>query len=134
MILISEEHNEDRLAGTLFNLMRGPNPAKIRIYDDSGTPERPAAITDAPVGVLLAVATLLDPPGVVEDNKLTLSLPPDALVLATGTARWARISTGEDSPSLDCDVSLIAGAGELKLLTIDLLAGGAVRLVSAEFG
>lgn len=132
MILISQLHNEDRLNGTLNNLMRGPNPAKIKIYSAGAPTQRPAAITDAPVGTLLAVFTLIDPPGTVASGKLTLSSPPDALVLADGTARWARVENGDGNASFDCDVSDNAGSGEIKLTTIALLAGGAVRLVSAE--
>lgn len=134
MILISAEHNEDRLAGTLVNLLRGAGTAHIRIYDDSGTPERPAAITDAPTGVLLATFNLTSGIGSVTGNKLVLELPPDALVAADGTARWARISNQDDDASIDCDVTDTLGTGEIKLQTVTLLAGGAVRLVSAEFG
>jgi hypothetical protein len=134
MILISQLHNEDRLNGTLTNLQRGPNPSKIKVYSAGAGPARPAAITDAPVGTLLCTITLDDPPGAVLDNKLTLTLPDDALVLADGQARWARVEDGNGAASIDCDVSNAAGSGELKLQTIDLLAGGAVRLISAEFG
>ena len=134
MILISQLHNEDRLNGTLANLQRGPNPAKIKVYSAGTSPVRPAAITDAPVGTLLCTITLDDPPGAVLNNKLTLTLPDDALVLVDGQASWARIENGDGNASMDCDVSTAAGSAELKLQTIDLLAGGAVRLISAEFG
>jgi hypothetical protein len=134
MILISVGHNEARLQGSLSYLMQGADPARIRIYDDTGTPARPAAITDAPTGVLLATIVLADPPGEVTGNKLVLALPNDALVMANGTARWARVINGDGATVMDVDVSDAAGSGELKMTTTALLAGGATRLISGELG
>lgn len=134
MILISQQHNEDRLAGTLATLVRGPNAPKIKVYSAGPGPERPAAVEDTPVGTLLCTITLDDPPGSVLAGRLTFTLPDDALVMADGTARWARFLDGNGDGAIDCDVSLPVGAGELKLQVVDLQAGGAVRLVSAEFG
>lgn len=134
VIYISVQHNEDRLNGTLTQLLRGTGTAQIKIYSSGGTPQRPAAITDPPVGTLLVTINLESTIGSVADNKLTLDLPDDALVLADGTARWARILNQNADASIDCDVSDLAGSGEIKLQTINLLAGGAVRLISAEFG
>ncbi|QPF74187.1 hypothetical protein G8A07_15535 [Roseateles sp. DAIF2] len=134
MILISVGHNEARLQGSLNYLMQGASPARIRIYDGSGSPARPAAITDAPTGMLLATIVLKGPPGEVVGNKLVLALPDDALVMANGTARWARVINGNGATVMDLDVSDAAGAGELKMTTTSLLAGGATRLLSGELG
>lgn len=134
MIRISELHNEDRLQGTINNLARGPSPAKLRIYDNSGTPAIPAAITDAPTGVLLCEVTLQEPLGTIDNGQLTWAIPDDALVIGTGTAHWARFIDGNGNASIDCTVTDTAGAGPIKLLEIDLLAGGALRVVYAVFG
>lgn len=134
MIRISELHNEDRLNGTLTNLARGTGTAKLKIYDDSGTPQIPAAITDAPTGVLLATIVLEEPLGTIDNGVLTWALPDDALVVATGTAYWARFEDGDGNASIDCTVTDMAGAGPIKLLDVNLLAGGAVRVVEATFG
>ena len=125
---ISQLHNEDRLTGTLNNLMRGPNPATIEFY----TAPRPAG-GGAPT-TLLATVTLDDPPGTVANNKLTLSDPADALVLVNGTPTWARIKDGNGAASMDCDVTDTAGTGEIKLETTNLIAGGGIRIILAEFG
>lgn len=127
-IWISQLHNEDRLNGTLANLNRGPNPALIQFY----TAPRPAG-GGAPT-TLLATVTLDDPPGTVAANKLVLSDPADALVLVNGTPTWARIVNGDGNASMDCDVSDNAGSGEIKLEFTNLLAGGGIRIISAEFG
>ena len=78
--------------------------------------------------------TLDDPAGTVVGNKLVLSDPADALVLANGTPTWARIVNGDGNPSMDVDVSDTAGTGEIKLESTNLLAGGGIRIVLAEFG
>jgi hypothetical protein len=127
-VWISQLHNEDRLAGTLANLSRGPNPALIQFY----TAPRPAG--GGATTTLLATVTLDDPAGTVVGNKLVLSEPSDALVLADGTPTWARIVNGDGNASMDVDVSNMAGSGEIKLETVNLLAGGGIRIILAEFG
>lgn len=128
-VTITQQHNEDRLRGTLANLERGAGPARLRIYPSP----RPALASDAPGVAPLAEFVLLDPPGEVTGNELVLSLPPDAVVLANGTAVWARFVTGEGNNSTDCDVSDPAGSGEVKVASTSLVVGGSVRVVSAKF-
>ncbi len=134
MILISTQHNEDRLAGTLANLLRGSGSATIEIYDDSGDPIRPALITDPPTGVLLATFTLTSGIGVVAANKLNLELPPDALVMANGMARWARIKNKAGDASMDVDVAANTGSGEIKVEDPNVVAGSLLRIISALIG
>jgi len=129
-VSITQLHNEDRLNGTLNNLNRGPAAAKLRIY---GAP-RPANASEA-VGAapLLAEFALDDPPGAVSSNELVLTPVDDALVLADGTAVWARGINGDGDTSFDCDCSDNAGSGEVKLQTVSLLSGASVRLTLAKF-
>jgi hypothetical protein len=135
VILISQQHNEDRLAGTRSNLMRGGGtPATIEIYDNSGIPERPESTSDAATGVLLATFTLDPDVGTIAANKLVLDPIADALVMADGTARYARWKTGAGQVSMDTDVTDEAGTGEIKLETLEVVAGSLLRIVSAEIG
>lgn len=131
---ISSLHNEDRLQGTLNNLARGPVPAKVRFYDDSGTPQVPASTSSAAVGVLLCEVTLKEPLGTISGGVLTWDLPDDALVLATGTVKYARFIDGNGAASIDCSVTNTSGDGPIKVLDTNLLAGGSLRVVSAVFG
>lgn len=134
LVRISQLHNEDRLQGTLTNLARGAANAKLRIYDDSGTPQIPAAITDGPTGVLLCEVTLNEPLGNIASGVLTWAIPADALVTASGVAKWARFIDGNGAASVDCDVTDTAGNGAIKLADVNLIAGGSLRVVSAVFG
>lgn len=134
LVRISQLHNEDRLQGTLTNLARGPANPKLRIYDDSGTPQIPASITDSPTGVLLCEVTLNEPVGTIAGGVLTWAIPSDALVTVSGVAKWARFIDGNGATSLDCDVSGTSGNGAIKLSDVNLIAGGSLRVTSATFG
>lgn len=129
MIEISTAHNEARLAGSLAHFDAGAGSARIRIY--SGV--RPA-FGAAPSGSLLCEFVLSEPCGSVASGVLTLTLPPEAQVLATGVAAWARIVNGADAVAMDCDCSDNAGAGEVKLANTQLYAGGYAALTSAVLG
>lgn len=138
---ISIQHNEDRLAGTLFNLQRGAGVARLRVYSAGlgPGPERPADPADAPVGVLMAEFFLADPEGTIAGNKLTLALPPNAVLLADGALRWARYVNRNGDTTMDVDVGSLDGTvrpdAEVKFeQVIGLVAGGALRLLSAEVG
>ncbi|MBB5204396.1 hypothetical protein HNQ51_001710 [Inhella inkyongensis] len=124
---ISPEHNNDRLAGTLLFLERGPAAAKVLLLDGT-RPAGGGALTN-----VLAAISLADPPGSLVSNKLVLAPAADALVLLDGTATWARVINGDGTAALDCDVSDMTGGAPIRLLTTALLAGGAVRLTVAEF-
>jgi len=52
------------------------------------------------------------------------------MITATGQASWARIVNGEGDLAWDCDVSDLNGAGELRLPSTTLYAGGSTRIVS----
>lgn len=128
-VSITQQHNEDRLAGTLANLTRGSAAPKLRIY----SAPRPASAAAAATGTLLAEFTLDDPPGTVSAGELVLTPVDDALVMVDGTAAWARGINGDGDASFDCDCSDTSGSGEVKLQTVSLLAGATVRLTLAKF-
>ena len=49
---------------------------------------------------------------------------------ATGVATWARIVDGDGNTVFDCDVSDEDGRGTIRLNTVNIVAGGPVRLRS----
>lgn len=137
--LISAQHNEDRLAGTLFNLQRGAGVARLRVYSAGPGPDRPTAVADAPVGTLMAEFFLPGPEGTVSGNKLILALPPNAVLLADGALRWARYVNRNGDATMDVDVGSLDGTvrpgAEVKFEQVaGLVAGGALRLLSSEIG
>jgi hypothetical protein len=129
MISITSQHNEDRLNGTKTHIERGAASPKLRIY---GTPRPASASASVGAAVLLAEFIIPRPIGTVSSNELVLAAMADAVVLADGTALWARCINGDGNASFDCDCSGTAGIGEVKLLTTSLIAGATLRLASAK--
>lgn len=128
IVTISAAHNNARLAATIFYLDLGAAHARIRLYDGI----QPAS--GGPVTNLLAEIALDKPCGVVATNALNLTSADVPLVLASGSATWARIVNGNGDMAIDCDVSDSAGAGAIKLIDTTLYAGGKVVLASAVLG
>jgi hypothetical protein len=90
---------------------------------------KPTVIGGALTGqVLLADFVLPLNVGTVADNKLTLATIPEVLVLANGTAAWARFVNGDGDIALDCDVTGIGGGGEIQMSAVNLFAGGTARV------
>jgi hypothetical protein len=85
-----------------------------------------------PAGDLLATLTLGDGAGTVDTTNflINLSTPVEGQVDASGTATWAKILTSEGAEWGTVTVSDDAGSGEIKLATVDLVAGAFVRLTS----
>ena len=124
-VRISIAHNETRLAGTKSHIEAGAADSRLMIY--SGL--KPITIGGALSGqVLLADFVLPSNVGTVADNKLTLAPITDVLVLANGTAAWARFVNGDGDIALDCDVTGIGGGGEIQMSSVTLFAGGSARV------
>jgi hypothetical protein len=131
MLAISVAHNEARLAGTIAFLDTGAAHAKVRLYE--GT--RAANVATAPTGgTLLAEVELTKPCGTITAGVLTLTQLADGTIGKSGTATWARIINGNGDEAIDCDVTIPAGTGEIKIPSVDLYLGGGARLVSAALG
>ncbi|NMM75394.1 hypothetical protein B2J88_20305 [Rhodococcus sp. SRB_17] len=132
MITLSTTHAEARAAAalqaTLTALNSGATGATIDIY----ATVRPAT-GDAPGGSPLATFTLPKPAGTIADRQLTLGVVPDALIMSTGEALWARVMAGT-ALLFDCDVSDTTGTATLRLATTQLYAGGSVHLASGVLG
>lgn len=108
-----------------FLALGAPQPPLVSIYEGV----RPA-FGGAPAGALLVAVALPAPVGTVSGGVLTLTASAEAQVTTTGTAAWARVTNGAGALAWDCDVSDLAGAGEIRLASIALYAGGFTRVVS----
>lgn len=129
-IVITEAHNEARLAGTLAFLNLGAGRAKIQIFSNT----RAATPLTAPGMSPMVEIELADPAGEVVDGTLVLARDEDALILASGEATWARVLNGDAYAAFDCDVSDILGTATVRLPSTTLFAGGVTRLVSGVLG
>lgn len=131
MLVISSAHNEARLGGTLAFLDAGASAAKIRVYKGARPADPQTAAT--PLNLLVEIS-LTKPAGAVASGALALTQAEDGLITTTGEASWARVVNGAGSVAFDADCSDAAGAGEIKLPSLNLLAGGSCRLISAVMG
>ena len=104
--------------------------ATMAIY--TGT--KPAGPDSALSGnTLLGTVTCSYPCGTVSSGTLTFSsVAGDTAADASGTATWARISTGGGSPVavMDVDATTTAGNGYLKMNTTTVVAGGPIVVTS----
>lgn len=131
MLAISPAHNEARLGGTLAFLDAGAGAAKIRVYKGA----RPADAQSAATSLnLLVEITLSKPAGAVAGGILALTQAEDGLIVATGEASWARVVNGAGVVAFDADCSDAFGSGDIRLPSLNLLAGGSCRLISAVMG
>ncbi len=125
MIEISTQLQTDRLTAVVAFLAMGTSNARIEIYE--GT--RPV-LGEEPTGERLASIVLVEPVGDIKDGVLTLTPTEEAIIETSGEATWARVLNGDGELAWDCDVSDLAGLGELRLPSTTLFAGGFTRLVS----
>lgn len=116
-----------QLAGVRDSLDVGTSNATIEIR----TGAKPAAVTDAATGTLLATLILDKPCGTLSAAVLTLIANGDAVAVATGTAEWARWADGNGAVRADSDVSVIGGGAEVQLTTLSIEFGMVIPLVSA---
>jgi hypothetical protein len=132
MITLSPAHAALRaaaaLAATLIAINAGTTGATVSLYSTT----RPADGADAG-GAAQAVFTLPLPAGTIDAGVLTLGVTPDALIMSTGIALWARIEANSVI-LLDCDVSDTEGTATIRLASTQLYAGGSVRLASGILG
>lgn len=115
------------MGGRLAFLDTGLDPARLRVY--GGT--RPATPADPPAGDLLGEIALTRPAGTLSAATLTLTPAAEGMVLRNGTATWVRVVNGAGETAFDLDASDENGAGEVKFATVQLYAGGGLRLVAA---
>lgn len=129
-IAISTGLNEARLQATANYIDSGSGAGYFAVYGNT----RPGSITDAPGASPLVLVPLAEPCGTVVSDQLSLASGGLGMVASSGVAAWARLFNGNNEAVLDCDVSLPAGTGELKLSTVTLYAGAEVTIASAVLG
>lgn len=129
MLEISTELNDYRLQGVVDFLAVGTTNAVADIF--SG--DRPA-FKGTPTGDLLVSIALVEPLGTIADGGLTITPTPEAMILISGVAVWARVKNGDGVIGWDCSVSDLLGDGELKLPSTTLYAGGYTRIASGTLG
>lgn len=105
----------------------GAGPGTLSIYTEP-QPDPGGEITTQ---TLLAVLNFNEPSGTVSGNALTLSINDDEAADETGLAAWARIKDSEGNWVADMDCGNQASSAALKLNTVQIVAGGTVRISSA---
>lgn len=136
-VTISTDHRGARNNGTLALLDAGGSGAPGYASCYGGT--RPADGA-APGSSVLINALFAFPAGAVQgDGSILLAVGPEVLAIADGVVTWARVYNGLGVRLFDCDVSIPAGAGDLKLAvsggsSTQVWAGGAVQLASGTMG
>lgn len=130
LLRISARHNSARLQATLADINAGPAAACIEIYDGL-LPSTPEAATTAR---LVGRVTLQLPAGEIVSHALRLLPEGDGMALLTGVAGWARLVNGAGEVVCDGECTAADGAGPWRLSSLQLYAGGAVRLISAVLG
>jgi hypothetical protein len=129
MIAISATHNNARLQATLDFLVLGSQRPKVSIYGNT----RPS--TGASPGAVALVEIELNPASAaISNGALSIQQFAPGLIMATGSAAWARIVNGNGAHVLDCDASGPGGLTEIVVSAETLYLGGRVLLVSAVFG
>lgn len=118
------------LLGRLAFLDAGTLSARMRIYAG----EQPASASEAPGSEILCEITLSKPAGVVSGASLSLTQAEEGLIVRTGVASWVRVINGDSQTAFDMTASIQSGNGEAKFTTVQLYAGGGLRLLSAVLG
>jgi hypothetical protein len=109
-------------------LETGEGDIVIQCYPDP----RPAP--GDPGGVML-VAITAEAASVLDTDNLRITLPDniEGVILANGTATWARILNRAGEWWADASVSDEAGAGEIQFDSTTMGAGAFARLLTAQF-
>ncbi len=108
---------------------QGSGNAYLLVYGTT----KPIIIGDPPGGSALLRVDLAKPSGVVQADGSLVLLPTSDVVLglAAGTAAWARLFNGDDTPGLDMMVSTFSGSAEVRISRLNLTVGSPVRIVLA---
>jgi hypothetical protein len=109
-------------------LETGTGDILIQCYPDPRPPPGDAG------GVMLAAIAAADA-SVLDTENLRITLPDniEGVILANGTATWARILNRAGEWWGDVSVSDEAGAGEIQLDNTTMGAGAFARLLTAQF-
>lgn len=129
MLTISSGLAQARLQATADYIDAGPGPGKVQFW--SGARPANGAI---PAGTLLAVVELAEPCGVVTPDVLTMVVPIEGMVLASGLVGWCRFLDGSDNHAIDGSVTVTGGGGDCEVGALAVYEGGSIRVTQALFG
>lgn len=106
----------------------GSGPGYLRFYDGA----MPANIaTPVTSQVLLGTLTFSDPSGTLADGIVTFApISQDNAADNSGIAAWARAFNSDGDAIADYDVSDLLGTGAIKLNTVNIVAGGPIRVAA----
>lgn len=117
------------LQAILDLLDAGSGPCTFEFYDGTRPGGPSTAITSQ---TLLGTLTCSDPAGAVDNAVLTFSaITQDSSADASGTATWCRLKDGDGDAWFDFDVTDMAGAGPVKMLSTTVTAGNPLLMSSA---
>lgn len=104
------------------------SPAKIAIYTGAMPASPETAVTSQ---TLLGTLIFPYPCGTESAGLLTYGgITQDNAADATGTATWARVSTGAGVACFDLDVTSTGGGGALQMNTTSIVAGGPISITA----
>lgn len=127
MISETPASREASLQGRLTFLDAGPDNAKMLVY--GGTrPENSSLMASSEV---LCELVLTKPAGSIASGQLSLTQQGEGLILRTGIATWVRVTNGQGQTAFDLDAGPQEGTAEAKFTSVQLYAGGGLRLLSA---
>ena len=130
MISETQSSREAALIGRLAFLDAGAEHARMLVF--GGTRPEHAALPT--VNEVLCAIELTKPAGTVSDGVLALTQAEEGLIVRTGVATWVRVINGNGQTAFDLDASAQDGEGEAKFTSVQLYAGGGLRLLSAVLG
>ena len=103
------------------------NGGYLNIYDGARPASNGGTITTQN---LLATVGLTDPAGSVTDGVFEADAIEDVLILATGTAAWARSFDADDGTIADLDVGVNGSSAAIWLDNVSLVEGGLVSVTA----
>ena len=101
------------------------------------TGAQPPSANDVATGTVLAEVPLAaDAFGDASNGQASATGTPleDPLANASGIAGWFRVLSGANTPVFDGQATLTGGGGQLQLNSLNVEAGGPVRITSFTFG
>lgn len=118
-----------RLQAVLSALDGTDAPSTLTLYKGPA----PDSVGPLPVGAQALVRfTLPRPCGTIEGGELVLGEIGEQMVMLSGVPTFARFADGAGLAVMDLDVSVEGGGGAVQLVTLDLVAGGLLRLKVAR--
>jgi len=129
IVKISTAVRTDRVAAIRAAIDADANPGYIEFYDGTQPPIGGDAITTQTLMGTLVFSTIS---GSETGGQLVFNaINDDVSADATGTISWCRIYDGAGTFILDGDATDTGGTGFVKFNTVNVQAGGTIKITSA---